>query len=279
MLKKFVLFAAVLLMFSCTDQGVIVKTEFASTQDVVPDTPVFLGAEKVGEVVDVTKTQYGSEITMEIAQEKAAKIHNKAAVVVNRLREGVPLEIHNPPSAITQSIENGQNIEGLDSMLQLVAWGLGSTLDAGMTELTRFQKYLESDEFQRDKASVGVAVDRGLIIAKQNLQHAESELRSTIEKLDLSEAQLKDSIATLGHELSPLLEELAYSGGELMAELDSFASTLEEGSRSKQADGAQLLSQLAEAIDQLSKSMERGYSSGVTSDADEQESKHGLREE
>ena len=187
MLKKFVCFAAVLFLFSCTDQGVIVKTEFASTQDVRPDTPVFLGADKVGEVVDVDTTQYGSKITMEIAKEKASKIHNKAAVVVNRLREGAPLEIHNPPSDITQPIESGQNLEGLDSMLQLVAWGVGSTIEVGMNELSRFQEYLESDEFQRDKASVGVAVDRGLSVAKQNLQLAESELRSTIEKLDLSE--------------------------------------------------------------------------------------------
>ena len=269
MFKKFVCFATLLLLFSCTDQGINIKTEFASTQDIMPNTPVFLGAEKVGEVVDVTKTQFGSEITLKIAQEKATKIHNKAAVVVNRLREGAPLEIHNPPSAITRPIENGQSIEGLDSMLQLVAWGFGSTIDAGINELNRFQLYLESDEFQRDKANVGMAVDRGLSAAKQNLELAESELRSTIDKLDLSETQLKDSIATLGHELSPLLEELAQSGGELMADLEGFASALEEGSRSKRADGAQLLSQLAQAMDQLSASIERGYSSGVTTNKDE----------
>ncbi|WP_353411839.1 hypothetical protein [Arenicella sp. 4NH20-0111] len=262
---QFLMIGLVLLLSACTNDGVLITTKFANTQDIKEGTSVYLGSDVVGVVDDISLTEHGSVVQLELDQELAVGVDSKAAVVVNRLREGAPLELHNPPGSVKIPVQDGQNIEGLDSMIQLVGWGIGSSIDAGSQGLAAISEYLKSDDFEHDKAQAGIALDRGLKAAKTGLQDAEKELVKTMADINLTEEELAEVITELGEEMGPMVKELAASGTELLLELERFAENLEHSSPAEQRSGELFFNSLTKALEDLNHSFEEGVEQGSNS--------------
>lgn len=270
-MTKFRLYVLSVALFlgACGNDGVLVTTEFANTQDVKKGTSVYFGRDVVGVVHDISLTENGSVVQLEFDKELVISIDSKAAVVVNRLREGAPLEVHNPAGAVRRPIESGQNLEGLDSMVQLVGWGIGSSIDAGAETLSAFSDYLKSDGFKQDKAKVGVAIDNGLSAAKSGFRDAERELERTIAEINISEEELAVVIQELGEEMGPMVTELASSGTELLFELERFADKLESSSLEDQRSGEKFFNSLNHALEALSERFNEGVEQGLNSSESE----------
>lgn len=266
MKSLFKLPAAIAMLFliaACSDHGVSVTAKFKNTQDIGEGTSVYLGDKLIGSVSDISKTEYGSVVQMSLDSELATKVNSKAAVVVNRLRQGAPLEFHNPPGAITEALVSGQTVEGLDSMLQLVGWGVGSTFEAGKDSISAFKDYLGSDEFQRDKVEAGVALDKGMKAAKDSLEDASKALEKTINDIDLSEQELAAVVEELGEEFAPMVEDLAQSGTELMLQLERFSQNLEHSNSDEKQSGEHFLRSLTDALETLNQSFDEGVEQGL----------------
>ena len=257
------LLVLVIAVSACSNNGVSVTAKFDNTQDIGEGTSVYLGDKLIGSVSDISKTEHGSVVQMSLDSKLSKKVNSKAAVVVNRLRQGAPLEFHNPPGKIVSALENGQTVQGLDSMLQLVGWGVGSGFDAGLEGISAFKDYLKSDEFERDKANAGIALDEGMKAAKDGLQEAGKTLEATINGVNLSEQELAAVVEELGDELAPVVKEFAQSGTELMLELERFAQNLEDTSAENQDSGEQFLESLTEALNTLNQSFEEGIEDGL----------------
>ncbi len=258
--------AALALIFAlaaCGNDGVSVTTKFANTQDIKEGTDIYLGDKVIGSVSDISKTEHGSVVKLSIDSDQAKQVHGKAAIVVNRLKDGAPLEFHNPPGAIGQGLQSGQSVEGLDSMLQLISWGVGSGISAGSDSIAAFTEYLQSDDFAQDKASVGVAIDQGLKSAQDGLKEAGKELEKTLKDIDLSEAELAAAVEELSEEVAPMVKELAQGGAELMKELEAFTQNLEQSSAENQQSGEQFLSSLTKALEALNQSLNDGLEEGM----------------
>jgi len=248
----FIVFLAVSSLTACSDQGLLVTAEFSNTQDIKAGTTVFFGQKVVGEVVDVVTTEHGSHVELSLDAALAESINHRAAVVVNRLRQGAPLELHNPPGTVKQSIESGQEIEALDSMMQLLGWSVSGTVAAGTETIAEFKEYLQSEEFQREKAQIGIAIDESVKSVMEGLAEAESSFGDVLSELDLSEQELADVVEQLGGEMQPLVQDLTRSGAELMGALESFADGLESKSMEERKLGLKFLQSLTSALDKLS---------------------------
>ena len=252
-----------LIFVACSHDQLQVTAKFSNTQDVEEGATVYLGDSVIGSVSDISKTQYGSVVQLSLDNELATKVSHRAAVVVNRLRHGAPLELHNPPGALKKHIEDGQQIEALDSMMQLLGWGMSGTVAAGAESLSEFREYLQSEDFQREKAEVGIAIDQGLKAAKDSVGEAEQVLAEVISEVELSEQELAEVVQEVGEEMAPMVRELSKSGAELMVELERFARNLENKSQSEQQSGEAFLRSLTEALDLLNKSVEQGVEEGL----------------
>lgn len=261
--KTVLLISLVAILSACGSEGVSVTTKFANTQDIEEDTDVYLGDKVIGSVSDISKTEYGSVVELEVDTDQAKLVDSKAAIVVNRLKDGAPLEFHNPPGKVTKSLQSGQSVEGLDSMLQLISWGIGSGLSAGGDSLAAFKDYLQSDEFASDRAGVSVAIDEGMKAAKDGLQEAGKELEKTLKDIELSEAEIAEVIEDWGEEVAPAVKELAQSGAELVKELELFAQNLEQSTLEDQQTGEQFLNSLTKALERLNQSFNEGIDDGL----------------
>lgn len=260
---SFVVMGLALALAACSDQGMQVSASFSNTQDINEGTTVYFGHKVVGSVSDVSNTEYGSVVELTLDKEHAKKINAKAAVVVNRLRQGAPLELHNPPGPVRDAIQSGQRIEALDSMLQLVGWGIGSTFEAGTDSISAIKDYVKSEEFQRDKAGVGIALDESLAAAKDGIVEAEKTLEKVIGEMDLSEEELAAVVEALGDEMGPLVQEFAQGSTELMVELERFAQNLEHAGTDDQQTGQQFLESLTKALETLNESFDEGIEKGL----------------
>lgn len=255
-----------LALAACSQDQVQLTAKFSNTQDVEEGTAVYLGSKAIGSVSDISKTQYGSVVSLALDPELAGEVSHRAAVVVNRLRQGAPLELHNPLGTVRKSVENGQQIEALDSMMQLIGWGVSGTVAAGADSISEFKEYLQSDDFQREKAEVGMAIDQGLRSAKDSFTEAEQALAKVLSEVKLSEQQLAKVVKEVGEEMAPMVRELSESGAELMLELDRFSKNLETKSKSEQQSGEAFLRSLTEALDLLNRNVEQGLDQGFNTD-------------
>jgi len=255
-----------LMLGACSNNGMQVNANFGNTQDIAEGTSVYFGNKVIGSVSDVSKTEHGSKVQMALDIEMSKKVNRRAAVVVNRLRQGAPLELHNPPGIVHNALENGQELEALDSMLQLVSWGIGSSFEAGTDSISAFKDYLKSDEFQREKAGVGIAIDQGMKAAKEGILEAEKTIEDVVNEMNLSEQELAEVVSELGDEVAPLVEEFAQGGTELMLELERFAQNLEQSSAENQQTGEEFLESLTEALETLNESLDKGVEQGLNSD-------------
>ncbi len=272
-----ILKAAIPLMFlaglsACGDSGVRVTTEFRSAQGVKEGAKVYFEERGVGQVVAIDEQDSGSQgsgsiVTMMIDPQAAEIIDTAAAVVINRIKPGTPLEIYASASAKQLGLQDGQQLKGLDSMLELVAWSLGDAFQAGSGELSgyvdSFQQYLQSDEFEDDRAQVEAGVKEMALVASAALKTVEQDLAAAMNEMTVSEDELALAIQQLGDELSPIAEEMAKSGTDLMFELDKFTQGLDSATAEEQAAGQRLIESIIATIEKLDAAAERGAQRSV----------------
>jgi len=261
-LKSVVVLLLLITLSACGNNGVEISTEFRSAQGLKEGTKIYFEERGVGEVIDIAERDSGSLVTMVIDEEAALTIDSQAAVVVNRIKLGAPLEIYASASPDTLGLQEGQQIRALNSMIELVAWSVGDALQVGTGELTgyvdSFQDYLQGEKFQEDRARVEQGVKEMAKVASEAMKSVEQDLAEAMSEIDVSEEELATAIKELGDELSPLAEEMAKSGTDLMAELEKFTQGLENATADEQQSGQQLIDSLIETIEKLNDAAERG---------------------
>jgi len=247
---------------ACGENGIRVTTEFRSAHGVKEGTNVYFQEHGVGQVVAIAEQGSGSIVTMMIDPEAAETIDPASAVVINRIKPGAPLEIYASASVKQLGLQDGQQLKGLDSMIELVAWSLGDAFQAGSDELTgyvdSFQQYLKSDEFEDDRAQVEAGVKEMATVAAMAIKTIEQDLSSAMAEMTVSEDELALAIQQLGDDLSPIAEEMAKSGTDLMFELEKFTQGLESATAEEQAAGQRLIESIIATIEKLDAAAERG---------------------
>lgn len=259
-----------LFLTACSDNGVQVFTQFANTQDIKEGGLVYLDDSVVGEVVDVKNNEQGSRVVIEFDKKAAATISDKSAVVVNRLKEGAPLEVYNRTSSSESYLQDGQEIQALDSMFQVGAWMLGDAIQLGAGSVSdyvqSFQDYLQGDKFQQDKAQVTEQLNAAKQAAQVAVQQAEKEVASAMQGMIDSEQEMAAAVEQLGEELSPMLEELGSSGAQLITELEKFTEGLQKTDQGEQQAGKELMQSLLRTLEKLNQSIEQGVQGDVSTD-------------
>lgn len=264
-----ILFSMVLLAMvsACGSEGVKITTSFANTQDIEEGATVYFDSEAIAEVVDVKTQGSGTVVVLEFEEKAAQIISADAALVVNRLVADAPLELYNSGNYSAGYIQDGQEITGLDSMMQLGAWKIGDTVQVGSESLNdyvnAFQEYLQSDEFQEDKQSAQAQVNSMTNQAQDAIATIGNDLTAMVQELADSEGDAAQVVEQLGEELSPLIQDVAKSGSELMQQLEEFTKGLEQIDSGEQQSGQVFLDSLASMFEKLNDSIEEGVSEGL----------------
>ena len=252
-LLSFVL--AILLLGACDGLGFSVSTIFTNNPGIPLGTEVYLNNQVIGEVVDVETVEGGLQVRLTLDKEIAKHIGSKSAVVVNRSKQGAPLEIYNRTSADQAMLQNGQMIKGLDSMFELGVWMVGDAIQLGSDTVSEyvesFQNYLKSDEFQSDKEIVAERIASAKIAAEQGFKKVEQELARAAEDLAASERDAAKAIEELSEEMAPLMQELGSEGAQMMQELQQLSEGLVQSDPEQQAAGERFTASLLEAIKKL----------------------------
>jgi len=224
---KILSLSILLSLVACSDSDINVTTTFENTQDVKEHTTVYFEDQVVGEVSDISKTGNGSLVEISIDKEAAENISSNAAIVVNRLKEGAPLEIYNSADAAGDSLAAGQEIKGLDSMFQLGAWMVGDAVQIGSGTVSQyvdaFQKYLKGNQFQADKAQMQEQVAEATTAAKEALETAGQDV---VEAVDEVKGEMAKAVEDLGEELEPMVKEFAVAEGEMAKTVEELGSEL-----------------------------------------------------
>ena len=252
----------IIFFLSSCDSGVEVSATFTKTQNVKEGAQVIYLGDVVGKVTSYSKDQSGSVIVMNIDEDVAIKIDPNSAVVINRIKPGSPLEIHPSVTPKEGGVSDGSELNGMNSMFDLVAWSVGGAFKSSTNELSsyvdEFSSYLESDQFKGDKALVEQGVIEMATSATEAMKSIEQDLAQAMAEIDVTEEDLAKAIESLGDDLSPLAKEMAKSGTDLMLELDKFAHGLENATAEEQASGQRLIESMLAAIERLNASAEDG---------------------
>jgi len=263
----------VFVVLAACGSDVKIKTTFNATKDIKEGSSVFLSDKAVGEVVDVSQEANKTIITIELSDEGITQVRKEAAVVVNRLKPNKPLEIYNLKES-KPTVENGDELKGLDSMFQLGAWMVGESLDLGNNSLLgyvdAFQKYLAGDKFQEDKKSLQEGVKQLGKEAEGMAGALTQELKKATGDMGQVEQQAAQVVEQLGTELAPVMGELAKSGKVLVEQLDQFAKNIEQQDAEGKQLGTTVIESLAKALEKVNDSMDQAVAEGqeeVTKDS------------
>ena len=266
-LKTLTTFALLAVLSACGDSGLEIMTEFRDVQGLREGTKVYFEERNVGEVIDIDPRDSGSLITMIIDPQAAAMIDSQAAIVVNRIKPGAPLEIYSSAAAETFGLKQGQHLKGLNSMIELVAWSVGDAIQFGSGELSgyvdSFQEYLQGEKFQQDRARVEAGVKEMAAVASETIKSVEQDLATALSEVSVSEEELAKAIQELGDELSPIAEEMAKDGTDLMAELEKFSQGVESLTAQEQESGRKLIESIIATIEKLNNAAEQGAQRSV----------------
>jgi len=253
--------ALLLLLSACGTSGVDIRAKFSDTKNIKEGAPVYFDGHQIGEVEDISGHEDGMMVLFDVKKEAAAKISQDAAVVVNSVKPGAPLEIYNPAGALGKSLESGQTIKGMDSMMELMAWSVGDAISEGGKELkslvTGFTEYLKGDEFQRDKAEIQQQMKAAGDAAGEAMKSAERDFSEALSNLAVVEEQAAEAVEQLGKELSPVVVELIKNGAEFSQELEKFAQRLESASPEDKKTGQRLIQSLLATMAKLSENIEK----------------------
>ena len=251
-----------LMLAACSDNSFEVVAQFDNTRDIKVGTSVVWQGVSVGEVSSVTLADNGSLVQLSLNPATAAEISHQAAVVVNRIKPGAPLEIHNPAGPISQTLQAGQTIHAMDSMLELMAWSVGDALNSGGKQLTAmvegFQDYIQGEEFQRGKQQVQQQMTDAMQTTGSALKTLEQDLVASMDNMIATEEQLATAIDDLGDELAPMVQEMSRSSAQLASQIDQFVRRMETATPEEQASGERLIRSLADMIEKMNSSLESG---------------------
>ena len=252
-------------LVGCTaPQPFQVSARFNQTRDIEVGRPVLFDGVSVGEVLTVTHEGAGSIVAMSVTPEAAEMISADAALVVNRIKPGAPLELHNPSGVMVEPLQAGQRVQAMDSMLELMAWSVGDAINAGGEQLAvmvdDFQRYIKSDEFQQNAQAVQQQLQDALGTTAAALKTIGEDVAQSIVNVAATEEQLAQAIDELGDELGPVVEEMARSSADLAAELDQFSAQLENASPEQKASGERLIQSITDLLAKLNQSLEQGSS-------------------
>ena len=261
----FILLAlGMLLLGACDRSSLNVSADFSSTQDIQAGTPVYFGKSKVGQVSDVQIDGVGSKISISLDKQAAQTIQSNAAVVVNRMKQGMPLEIYNRASFdVTEEqqdpIKEGQALHGLNSMLELGAWIIGDAIQLGVGTASKmvesFQTYLQGEEFEQGKQNLNAQMQTAREVAVVAIQDLQKSLSQAAADFKISEQLAANSITQLGEELAPVIEELAITGAQLVEQVEQLEQSLMQMQPEQKKAGEQLLASLLATIEQLEQSL------------------------
>jgi len=251
-----------LILGACSESGVNVTTRFDNTQDVKEGTVVYFEDQAVGQVNEVSNTENGSLVQLNLNEDATKKISSTAAVVVNRLKEGAPLEIYNPGNTGGAPMVANQELKGLDSMFQLGAWMVGDAIKVGSGSVSQyvdaFQKYLHGDKFQSDKAQMQKQINQATDAAKDAMKTVEQDVAEAVGEIAASEGEMAKAVEEFGNELSPVVKELSKSGTLLMEQLEKFTKGLENTQQGEQQAGKNFMDSLLATLEKLNQSLEEG---------------------
>jgi hypothetical protein len=274
-LNAVLLFSVAAVLTACGSNDYVVNTSFDTTQDIKEGAAIYMNSEIVGEVLDVEMSGSGSVLELKIDKEFAKEIGAASAIVVNRLKEGAPLEIVNREARDQSMLVEGQSIKGLDSMLQLGAWMVGDAIQLGTGTASQmvesFQEYLSSEKFDNDKDAVREQIDSAKLAAERTLKNVEQELEKAAQDLSHAEIEAAKAMEQLGEELAPLIEKLASEGSTLSQQLEEFTLNLENVDPDDQLAGEQFLASLEAMLERLNQSVEEGSRAAEGETQDDQQ--------
>jgi len=256
--KKVIAILGLAILAACGSDTQI-KTTFNATQDIQEGESVYLSDQVVGEVVDVDQSADKTIVTLELTEEGATKVRQKGAVVVNRLKQNKPLEIYNLKES-QPTVENGDELKGLDSMFQLGAWMVGENLDLGSNTLlgyvNAFQEYLSGDKWQQDKQVIEEGVKQLGKEAESMAGALTQELSEATGDLGQVEQEAAKVVDQLGVELAPVMGELAKSGKVLVDQLGEFTRNIEQQDAEGKELGTTIMESLAKTLQTVNESMQ-----------------------
>lgn len=260
-----------------------IKTTLNATQDVQKGDDVFYAQEVVGEITNIDQLNGKTILSIALSEKGASLIKQDAAVVVNRLKPTLPVEIYNKRDAVL-AVQDGQELQGLNSMFQLGAWMMGDSLKIGSSEdsllgyVNAFQRYLQGDKFQDDKKALQEGVEQ---LSKEAENMAEV-LSKELEKasIDMAQAEVKaaQAIEELGQELAPVVGELARSGKMISDELNKFVKNIENKNAEGKELGTTVLKSLLLALEKVNQGIEQSQSELQSKSDDKTTQKVGKNE-
>jgi len=270
-MKALFVIASLAFLNACSNGGIEVTTYLSNTNDIETGALVYFEDQVVGEVSDIVTEAAGVRIALNIDKVAAAKISQQSAVVVNRLKDGAPLEMYNPSVVGEEFLQAGQEVKGLDSMFQLGAWLVGDAIQVGSGSITQyvnaFQDYLKGQQFQEDKAAVRAQIEEAKDAASEAISSMELELDNAAKEMATSEKEMAAAVEEFGEELAPVVQELSKNGAELMQELEKFAQGLEQTSPDEQMSGQKFMKSLLSTLQQLNQSIEQGLEQAQKNEA------------
>ena len=253
------LIASLLFLTACGEQ-IHVKTTLNATQDVSEGDVVFLSNEVVGEIANVSQLDGKTVLDIELSEKGAGLVKRQAAVVINRLKPNLPVEIYNKRNAV-EAVQHGQELQGLSSMFQLGAWMVGDSLKIGdghgdeslLGYVDAFQRYLQGEQFKEDKK----VLEQGIEQLGKEAEGMAKVLNQEMEKATEDLAKAAEVVTQLGNELAPVMGELAKSGKAISDELEKFVKNLENQNAEGKEVGASVLTSLLIALERVNSEIEK----------------------
>lgn len=251
-----------LLLAACGTE-VKVTAMLNSTQDIKSGDPVFLQEQIVGEVTDISSKDGRIEVTIELDDNGVNSVKQDAALVMNRLKSASPLEIYNRQGA-AQPIQDGDQLQGLDSMFQLGAWMVGDSISVGVGGLNNyvdaFQRYLNSEEWQRETQQLGDQAKQAVTATEDVVRQLTDEAAKATEQLYIAEQEAAKAVEQLGEQLKPVVDQVASSSDEVVKELERLVGVLNEQVDEHQPLGTQFAESLLNMMETLGATFEQPQS-------------------
>ena len=254
-LHGLLLASAAIVLTACGDKGFTVTTEFASPKGIEVGEAVMYEGQQVGEVSSIEEGLNSTKVELALIPEQVALFHSKSVVVVNTMEEGTPVEIYNRTTTDPVALQEGQELQGLNSMFELGAWMVGDASQIGSGTLSdlfeSFTGYIEGEQFQSDKEQVQQQLSSAALAAKEAVSSVEVDINQALQELKASEGEMAAAISQMGDELSPVVRELTDSGSQLIAQLEQFAQNLETQAQENPDFGKELMQSLVDVFEQL----------------------------
>ena len=257
-MRAFILMLGTVFLVACSSE-MQVTTTLNSTKDIQSGDAVYLSGTAVAEVTKVVQQAGKTTLTLELNNQGESAIKQNAAIVVNRLKAESPIEIYNKQGE-TELVQDGAELQGLNSMFQLGAWMVGDSLAVGKGNLSEyvdaFQRYLNGDEFQQDKQAMQDAAKQLGKEVQGAAQVLTEEAKRVTKDLGITEQKAAEAIEQLGNELAPVLNEFSKSGQAVVEELEKFSENMEAQNLEGKELGSTILSSLLKTLEQVNNSLE-----------------------